>query len=187
MSVSSVQRWVKHFKDWKTSIQDVRSAVKVMGSLLGCRGERGWFWLNSWNVGKSSLLLIMSRHCTSSIVHCAINVHDETSSSCMTMLAPTPLASHRKQWQRWSGKFFHTPPIALIWHPPTTIFSDLWRISCVDNVMWQRRQFRKQCVSVFGWLERSSIAGELSDFQNGGRNVYKEVAIMWKNKESYVD
>ena len=22
-------------------------------------------------------------------------------------------------------EFFHTPPIALIWHPPTTIFSDL--------------------------------------------------------------
>ena len=24
-------------------------------------------------------------------------------------------------------------------------------------------------------------------YQNAGRNVYKEVAIMWKNKESYVD
>ena len=49
------------------------------------------------------------------------------------------------------------------------------------------RQFRKQCVSVFGWLEWSSTAGEFSNFQNAGRNVYKEVAIMWKNKESYVD
>ena len=38
--------------------------------------------------------------------------------------SPTPLASHRKQLQRWGGNFFHTP-IALIWHPPTTIFSDL--------------------------------------------------------------
>jgi len=38
---------------------------------------------------------------------------------------PPPLASHRKQLQRWGGKFFHTSPIALIWHPPTTIFSDL--------------------------------------------------------------
>ena len=27
----------------------------------------------------------------------------------------------------------------------------------------------------------------ISNFQNAGRNVYKEVAIMWKNKESYVD
>ena len=43
------------------------------------------------------------------------NVRDETSSSsCMTTLAPTPLASHWKQLQRWGGKFFHTPPIALI-------------------------------------------------------------------------
>ena len=57
----------------------------------------------------------------------------------------------------------------------------------MDNVMRQRRQFRKQCVSVFEWLERSSNAGEFSNFQNAGRNVYKEVAIMWKNKERYVD
>ena len=53
--------------------------------------------------------------------------------------------------------------------------------------MGKGRQFRKQCVSVFGWLERSSTAGEFSNFQNAGRNVHKEVAIMWKNKESYVD
>ena len=53
--------------------------------------------------------------------------------------------------------------------------------------MGKRRQFRKQCVSVFGCLERSSTAGEFSNFQNAGKNVYKEVTIMWKNKESYVD
>ena len=53
--------------------------------------------------------------------------------------------------------------------------------------MGKRRQFRKQCVSVFGRLERSSTAGEFSNFQNAGRNVYKEVAIVWENKENYVD
>ena len=26
---------------------------------------------------------------------------------------------------KMGGKFFHNPPVALIWHPPTTIFSDL--------------------------------------------------------------
>jgi len=57
----------------------------------------------------------------------------------------------------------------------------------MDNVMRQRRQFRKQRVSVFRWLERSSTAGAFSNFQNAGKNVYKEVAIMWKNKERYVD
>jgi hypothetical protein len=41
----------------------------------------------------------------------------------MTMLAPhAARASHWKQLQRWGGKFFHAPPIALIWHPLTTIF-----------------------------------------------------------------
>ena len=63
------------------------------------------------------------------------------------------------------------------------VFEDGWNILKVGK----RRQFRKQCVSVFGWLEWSSTAGEFSNFQNAGRNVYKEVAIMWKNKESYVD
>ena len=42
----------------------------------------------------------------------------------------------------------------------------------------------RQCLRIAG---RSSTAGEFSNFQNAGRNVYKEVAIMWKNKESYVD
>jgi len=37
-------------------------------------------------------------------------------------------------------------------------------------------------VSSDGWN-----GGAFSNFQNAGRNVYKEVAIMWKNKESYVD
>ena len=63
------------------------------------------------------------------------------------------------------------------------VFEDGWNIL----KMGKRRQFRKQCVSVFGWLERSSTAGEFSNFQNAVRNVYKEVAIMWENKESYVD
>ena len=63
------------------------------------------------------------------------------------------------------------------------VFEDGWNIL----KMGKRRQFRKQCVSVFGWLEESSTAGEFSNFQNAGKNVYKEVATMWKNKESYVD
>ena len=63
------------------------------------------------------------------------------------------------------------------------VFEDGWNILKLGK----RRQFRKQCVSVFVWLERSSTAGEFFNFQNAGRNVYKEVAIMWKNKESYVD
>ena len=42
----------------------------------------------------------------------------------------------------------------------------------------------RQCLQM---AERSSTAGELSNFQNAGRNTYKEVTIMCKNKESYVD
>jgi len=53
--------------------------------------------------------------------------------------------------------------------------------------MRQRRQFRKQCVSVFRWLEWNFTEGDFSNFQNAGRNVYKEVAIMWKNKQRSVD
>ena len=63
------------------------------------------------------------------------------------------------------------------------VLEDGWNIL----KMGKGRQFIKQCVSVFGWLERSSTAGEFWNFQNAGINVYKEVAIMWKNKESFVD
>jgi hypothetical protein len=48
------------------------------------------------------------------------------------------------------------------------------------DVLRQGRQFRKQCVRVFGWLERNFTEGEFSNTQNAGTNVYKEVAIMWK-------
>jgi len=239
MGASSVRRWVKHFKDGNTSIQDQprsgrprtasternkervdeiiqddrcvtvdtiartlglgHNAVQEMIESLGYRkhcarwaphlltedhkGQRkaitSELLQRYRHEGRPSLLLVMSRHCKSSVVHCGINVRDKTSSSCMTTLAPTLLASHRKHLQRLGGKFFHTPPIALIWHPPTSIFSDLWRISCVDNVTRQWRQFRKQFVSVFGWLERNFTEGEFSNSQNAGWNVYKEVAIMW--------
>jgi hypothetical protein len=47
--------------------------------------------------------------------------------------------------------------------------------------------FYKWCVRVFGWLERNFTEGEFSNSQTAGRNVYKEVAIMWKNKERSVD
>jgi hypothetical protein len=48
-------------------------------------------------------------------------------------------------------------------------------------------EFYKQCVRVFGCLERNFTEGEFSNSQNAGENVYKEVAIMWKNKERSVD
>jgi hypothetical protein len=42
----------------------------------------------------------------------------------------------------------------------------------VDNVLRQGRQFRKQCVRVFGWLEQNLTEGEFSNSKNAGRNVY---------------
>jgi hypothetical protein len=44
----------------------------------------------------------------------------------------------------------------------------------MDNVLRQGRQFRKQCVSVFGWLQQNFTEEEFSNPQNGGRNVNKE-------------
>jgi hypothetical protein len=36
-------------------------------------------------------------------------------------------------------------------------------------------------------MERNITEGLFSNSQNAGINVYKEVAIMWKNKEGSVD
>jgi len=120
--VTGDESWLHHFEpetkrqsvEWhhlhsptKKKATTVPSAVKVMGTVFW--GTEGFIWPNSWNLGKPPLLLVMSRHCTSSVMHCVINVWNETSSSCITTLAPTPLASHRKQLQRWGGKFHHTP------------------------------------------------------------------------------
>ncbi|PNF18003.1 hypothetical protein B7P43_G13308 [Cryptotermes secundus] len=50
-----------------------------------------------------------------------------------------------------------------------------------------REAIQKQCVGVFGRLERNFTKAEFSNSQNAGRNVYKEVGIMWKNKERSVN
>jgi hypothetical protein len=57
----------------------------------------------------------------------------------------------------------------------------------VDNVLRHEGQLRKQCIRVFGWLERNFTEGEFSNSQNAGINVYKEEMIMWKNKKRSVD
>ncbi|PNF19097.1 hypothetical protein B7P43_G10549 [Cryptotermes secundus] len=105
--VTGDDSWFHHFEletkwqsmEWhhlhspsKKKAKAVPSAAEVMGTVFW--DAEGLFWLNSWNLGKPSMLLVMSRCCTSSVVHCLINVRDKTSSSCMIKLVPTPLASH---------------------------------------------------------------------------------------------
>ena len=49
-----------------------------------------------------------------------------------------------------------------------------------------RRWVKHFKVSSDGW-NRVLPQGNFKNIQNAGRNVYKEVLTMWKNKESYVD
>jgi hypothetical protein len=84
----------------------------------------------------------------------------------MTTLAPTPLASHWKQLQRWGGKFFQSPDLAT-WLAAWTTF-------------WDKR----------GNLESS--ASESSDgwngiLQKGNFQTPRTLGEMWKNKERFVD
>jgi len=53
--------------------------------------------------------------------------------------------------------------------------------------MRQTRHSRQLCVNVFGQLERSSTAREYSHFQKGGKNVYRETGITYKNKQLSMD
>ena len=97
-----------------------------------------------------------------------------------SVLSSNSLLKRKSLLQKFTRDFSVLMEVcAWVW----AVFEDGWNIL----KMGKRRQFRKHCVSVFGWLEWSSTAGEFSNFQNAGRNVYKEVAIMWQNKESYVD
>jgi len=102
-----------------------------------CGMQRAWFWPNSWNLGKTSLLLFMSRHCTSSVVRSAINVQDERPSSCMTPLAPrrTPTweAIAKMGWEVLPHSSYCSDLAA----------SDYHILGFVnDNIMRQQRQFR---------------------------------------------
>ena len=53
-----------------------------------------------------------------------------------------------------------------------------------DGKMEAIQKAVRQCLQMAG---TEFYRRGFSNFQNAGRNVYKEVAIMWKNKGSYVD
>ena len=83
-----------------------------------------------------------------------------------------------KKMRTWGGKFSLTLRTVLIWHPSITISLVLWRIRCEANIKRWMRQSRQLCVNVFGQLEWSSTAREYSNFQNVGKNVYRETGNM---------
>jgi hypothetical protein len=173
-TISSLKRHGRVWNDTIRILHQKRSHQLQRWWAQSSGMQTGVFWPNSWNLGKPSMLLVMSRYCTSSVVHCAVNVRDETSSSCMTTLAPTPLASQWEQLQSWGGNFFQAPP-PLPWS--STLRLPSLRV-CEGSAAWTT--FWAQ-----GGNSESSaclrMAGrESSNSQNAGRNVYKEVAIMSK-------
>jgi hypothetical protein len=67
------------------------------------------------------MLLVMSRHYSSFVVHCTINVPEERSSCSTIKLGVTLLILPWKKFRTWGEKFFLTLHTVLIWHPPITI------------------------------------------------------------------
>jgi hypothetical protein len=65
------------------------SAEKIMGTVFW-DAER-CILINFWNLGKPSLLLIMSRHHSSFVVHCAIITPEERSFCSTVTLGLTQL------------------------------------------------------------------------------------------------
>ena len=70
-------------------------------------------------------------------------------------------------------------------HPPYSpdlAPSDYHLFGFVKNHMrdqhYETNEALQLYVNVFGQLERSSTAREYSNFQNGGKNVYRETRIM---------
>ena len=123
--------------------------------------------------------LVMSIACITWLVS-LITKSPTTICRFASMLLSNSLWKRKSLLQKFTTDFSVLMEVCVwVW----AVFEDGWNILKMGK--W--RQFRKRWVSVLGWLERSSTAGEFSNFQNAGRNVYKEVAIMWKNKESYVN
>jgi len=128
--------------------------------------------------GDGFLFVWVYRHYSSFVVNCAINVPEERSPYSTLTLGLTLFVWPWKKLRTRGGKFSVTLCTVLIWHPPISISLVLWRIRCEANITRRRRHSRQLCVNVFGQLERSSTPREYLNFQNGGKNVYRETGIM---------
>jgi len=78
----------------------------------------------------------------------------------------------------WGREFSLTLCTVLIWHPPITISLVFGGIRRKANITRRTRHSRQLGLNVFRQLEWSSAAREYSNFQNGGKNVYREMGIM---------
>ncbi|PNF39992.1 hypothetical protein B7P43_G15584 [Cryptotermes secundus] len=156
MGASSVRRWVKHFKDGNTSIEDEPRSGRPQTASTGHNKERvDEIIQDDRRVPMNTIARKLG------IGHSA--VQEMIESLC-----------YRKVCAQWVP-----------------------RLLTEDNEGQQKAHHlrtaaeistrRLQCISIFGWLEQNFTRGKFSNSQNVGRNVYKEVAIMWKNKERYVD
>jgi len=170
-----------HYLDSPTKKRNQRQCHQLRRLWAPSSGmQRGASWLNFWNLGKPWMLLVMSRHYSSFIVHCAINVPQERSTCSTITLSLTLLIWPWKKLRTWGGKFSLTLRTVLIWHPLISISLVLWRIRCKANIMRRMRHSRQLCINVFRQLEWSSTTREYSNFQNGGKNVTEKWGLCRK-------
>jgi hypothetical protein len=173
MGADSVRRWIKHFKDGNTSIQDQsRSCCPRTASTESTGVRLDWIsgtWKTINAVYYVQTLLKLRRALGDKRPGRKVNT---------TTLDLTLLFCPWKKLRTWCGKFSLTLRTVLIWYPPLTISLVLWKISCEVNSKRRRRHSRQLCVKVFGQLERSSTVREYSNFQNGGKNLYREAGII---------
>jgi len=123
------------------------------------------------------MLLIMSRHYSSFIVHCVLNILEERSSCSMKTLGLTLLIWPSKIENMW-WEFLPHPP-----YSPHLAPSDYHLFGFIKNqVRGQHYEINEAlktavCQCLERHLERSSTARKYSNFQNGGKNVYREKGV----------
>jgi hypothetical protein len=150
MGVSSVGRWVKHFKDGNTDIADQTGC----GRLRTAATER--------NKQKVDELIRQDRRITewSRVWHHAVQQMME-------------ILGYRKFYSRWVPRLFtgtekhkttgNCSPIhprVQIWPPQTTTCSDPWKITWEVTITKLKRQSRKPCEAGCEELKRTSTTEE---------------------------
>jgi hypothetical protein len=166
MGVSSVRRWVKHFKDGNTDIAD--------------QPRYGWQRTAATERNKQNVdeLIRQDRGITFREIAAQLGVEHDAAQEMMEIL------KYRKVCSRWvprlltcteehkmAGNCSAIHLTVRIWLPQTTICSGPWKITWEVNTTRLTRQSTKPCEAGCEDLELTSTAKTFLRFCNAGRNA----------------
>ena len=151
MGVSSVRRWVKHFKDGNTSIQDEPCSWHPRTASMERNKERV-----DELIREDRCVTVTDITAKLAVGHSAVHEMIQSLGYWKVCARWFPgLLTEDHKLQRFGWETLPHPPYSPNWYPLTTIFSVLLRNRCEANATRCSWIFGKQCVRVCRQLEWS--------------------------------